>query len=173
MAVTASFRALMAASITGTSVFGNSPNWAAQMEESISLVDGTAADQCDRLYWAERTVNSASNDDLDLSGVLTNPLGTAITQVELVAILLINKPRAGTPLNTTNLTIGAGSNPCIAFLGATHMLGPIRPGGVFLLGCPDAAGIGAVTAGTGDILRIANSSGAANTYQIALLGRSA
>ncbi len=174
MAVTASFRAMMAASITGTSVFGNTPNWAAQMDESISLTSGTAADQCDKLYWAERTVNSASNDDLDLSGVLTDPLGAAITQVELVAILLINKPRAGTPLNTTNLTIGAGSNPMIGFLGGTTpTIGPIRPGGVFLLGCPDAAGIGVVTAGTGDILRIANSSGAANTYQIAILGRSA
>ena len=37
----------------------------------------------------------------------------------------------------------------------------------------DAAGIGAVTAGTGDILRIANSSGASATYQIGIVGRSA
>ena len=38
---------------------------------------------------------------------------------------------------------------------------------------PDATGIGAVVAGTGDILTIVNSAGASNTYQILVLGRSA
>ena len=42
-----------------------------------------------------------------------------------------------------------------------------------MLAAGDAAGLGAVTAGTGDILRIANSSGATAKFQIAILARSA
>jgi hypothetical protein len=44
---------------------------------------------------------------------------------------------------------------------------------VFLLVSPGAAGIGTVTADTGDILRITNGSGANASYKIGLIGRSA
>lgn len=88
-------------------------------------------------------------------------------------MFIINASRSGVA-NTTALTIGGGSNPVVGFLGGTTpTIGPIRPGGFVFIACPDAAGIGAVTAGTGDILRIANASGAAAVYQIAILGRTA
>ena len=61
----------------------------------------------------------------------------------------------------------------IGFLAATDTIGPIKPGGIFMLIAGDLAGIGTVTAGTGDILRIANSSGGTAKYQIAILARSA
>lgn len=143
------------------------------LRKVIDLTDGTTANKADLLFADQRTVASASNDDLDLAGVLADAFGTTITAAELVAILLINEPRSGTA-NTTDLTIGGGSNPVSGFLGGTTpTIGPIKPGGVFLLGAGDAAGIGSVAAGTGDILRIANSSGASATYQIAILARSA
>lgn len=157
----------------GNSAFGG-PYWSGAISAALSLGDGTTANKFDRVYIAERTVASATNDDIDLAGVLTTALGTTITAAELVAIMLINGPKAvGAAANTTNLTIGGGTNPVVGFSATGDIIGPIRPGGVFLLAAGDAAGIGAVTAGTGDILRIANSSGASATYQIAILARTA
>lgn len=172
MGLTANIRASLRATQTGANDFGG-PGFTPALEAVLALTDGTTANKADR-FWADvRTVASASNDDLDLTGTLTDAFGASLAQVELVALMIINAPLSGAA-NTTNLTIGGGSNPVVGFLGGTTpTIGPIRPGGFLLLACGDAAGIGAVTAGTGDILRIANSSGAAATYQIAVIGRSA
>lgn len=172
MALTTKVRASLRATQTGTADFGG-PVSTPELSAAIDFASGTGANQADLVFTDVRTVASASNDDLDLAGVLLSAFGSAITFVELVAVLIINAPVAGAA-NTTNLTVGVGSNPFVGFLGGTNpTIGPIRPGGVFMLACGDAAGIGTVTAGTGDILRIANSSGASATYQIAILGRSA
>ena len=172
MAVTAQLDVNLTAAQSGAHAFGG-PYWNAAMSLSQAFSDGTTVNKFDRLYMAQRTVATGANDDIDLTGVLTDVFGATIAAVELVGIMVINKQKDGT-VNTTNLTIGAGSNPFTGFLGGTTpTLGPIRPGGVLLLMSPDAAGLGAITAGTGDILRIANSAGATNVYQIALLMRSA
>lgn len=156
---------------TGPNDFGGS--FSPTMQAMLQTANGTGAGQADLLFMDERTVATASNDDLDLAGVLSSAFGATITAAELVAVFIINAPRSGAA-NTTNLTIGGGSNPVVGFLGGTTpTIGPIRPGGFVMIGCGDAAGIGAVTASTGDILRIANSSGASATYQIAILARSA
>ena len=107
-----------------------------------------------------------------LTATIVAALTAKQTAAELVALFIINAPISGTA-NTTDLTIGAGSNPFIGFLGAAHTVGPIKPGGMFMIGAGDAAGIGAVTAGTGDILRVANSAGATANYQIGIVARSA
>lgn len=165
--ITASISAVQA----GSNDFGG-PAFAPNVAARLNTILGTGAGQADILFVDERTVASASNDDLDLAGVLANAFGATIAAAELVAILIINAPVGGTA-NTTNLTIGGGTNPVVGFLGGTTpTIGPIRPGGFVLLGCGDAAGLGVVTAGTGDILRIANSSGAAARYQIAIVARS-
>lgn len=173
MALSATLVAQLRATQTGSNDFG-SQTFAPTMEKILSLTDGTTAGKADILWMDERTVNSASNDDLDLAGVLSSAFGTTISLAELVAVFIINESRAGV-VNTTNLTVGVGTTPVTpAFMGGTTpTFGPIRPGGFLFFGCPDAAGFGTVTAGTADILRIANSSGAAATYQIAIIGRSA
>lgn len=171
MALETKVRASVRAKLTGTNDFGG-PNYTPELMAVIDLASGTGADQSDLIFADERTVASGANDDLDLAGVLASSLGATLTFVNITAILLVNKPRSGT--NTTNLTIGGGTNPFVGFLGGTTpTIGPIRPGGVVLLSCGAATGIGAVTAGTGDILRIANSAGASATYQIVIVGRSA
>lgn len=143
-----------------------------EMRAAINTSLGTGADQADILYMAERTVLTGANDDLDLAGVLSNAFGQVITAAEIVALFIHNKPVSG-PDNTTNLTIGGGTNPVTGLLGGTTpTIGPIRPRGFMLLGNPGATGICPVTAGTGDILRIANSAGATCKYQIAILARS-
>jgi hypothetical protein len=142
------------------------------IRQSLETSLGTGANQADILFADERQVAASSNDDLDLVGVLTNAFGALISAAELVAVLIINAPLSGAA-NTTNLTIGGGTNPVVGFLGGTTpTIGPIRPGGFVFLGCGDAAGLGVVSAGTGDILRIANSAGATARYQIAIVARS-
>ncbi len=90
-----------------------------------------------------------------------------------MAILIINGPISGSA-NTTDLTIGLGTNPFLGFLGGTTpTIGPIKPAGMFMIAAGHASGIGTVGAASSDILRIANSSGASATYQIAILARSA
>lgn len=143
------------------------------ISKTLSLTDGTTANKADLLFVDQRTVATASNDDIDLAGSLSDAFGTTITFAEIVAVMVINAPISGSA-NTTNLTIGGGSNPFVGFLGGTTpTVGPIKPGGVFFLFAGDAAGIGTVTATTADILRIANSSGASATYQVCIIGRSA
>lgn len=170
MALTATFTAKLSAEQTGPNTFAD------EFEPALSkiqrIVDGTAAGQADLIYAAERSLASASNDDLDLSGGLTDAFGATITMAEVMGIVVINEAANGTA-NTTDLTIGGATNPFVGFLGATDTIGPIKPGGTFMMFAGDAAGIGAVTAGTGDILRIANSAGATANYQIAIIGRSA
>ena len=170
MTISATLTASLKANQRGPNAFADEfdPN----LSRIQALAGGVAAGQADLMYAAERSVATASNDDIDLSGSLTDAFGVTITMAEMVGIIIVNEAKNGTA-NTTDLTIGAGSNPFIGFLGATDTIGPIKPGGSFMLFAGDAAGIGAVTAGTGDILRIANSAGATATYQIAILGRTA
>jgi hypothetical protein len=143
------------------------------MEVILNLVDGVLQDQANLLWMDERTVASAGTDALDLNGVLLNAFGQAISAVEIALLFIINAPRTGAA-NTTNLTVGGGSNPVTGYMGGTTpTFGPIRPGNFLMFGGGNVGGAGIITPSTGDILTITNSSGAAATYQIAALLRNA
>lgn len=158
---------------TGSNDFGEGGKFDATIRKILEFTDGTAADTADIVFFDERTVASASNDDIDLAGALSDAFGNTITFAEIVAVLVINGPISGSA-NTTDLTIGNAGSPFVGFLGGTTpTVGPIGPAGVFFIAAPDAGGLGTVTGGSADELRIANSSGASATYQIAILGRSA
>lgn len=172
MTVTAKIIAALQASQVGINDFGGVSFNPDPVRQELNLIPGTLAGQADLLYLDQRQVLSGANDDIDLAGVLLGALGGTITMAELVAMIIINAPRSGNP-NTTNLTIGGGTNPVVGWLGGTTpTLGPIRPGGALLRFEGDAAGICPITAGTGDILRITNGAGATANYQIGLIGRS-
>lgn len=172
MALTADILARLTANQTGSNDFGNQA-FVPKMERTISLTDGTTVNKADILFMDERTVASGANDDIDLAGALADAFGATVAMAELVAVFVINAPRSGAA-NTTDLTIGGATNDVDGFLGGTSpTIGPIKPGGMFLIAAGDAAGLGTISAGASDELRIANSSGAAATYQIGLVGRSA
>lgn len=142
------------------------------IEALLTMADGTGADQANLIYLAERTVASGANDDIDLAGVLPDPSGVVQTFARIKTLMIINAPKAG-GVNTTNLTIGGGTNAVTGLLGGTTpTLGPMKPGEVLLRHASVAAGLCPVTAGTADILRVANSAGAAATYQILIIGSS-
>lgn len=149
---------------TGLNDQGN-PVFAPELRKLLQFTNGTNADQADLLFTDTRTIAISTNDDIDLAGVLTSAFGAVITNAEIVGLVISNKSL------TQTLTVGAGANPWISWLIATGDGIKIPPRGVFVLFSPDAAGLGAVVAGTGDILRIANGAGATADYDLAILGR--
>lgn len=172
MSLTTDLLVSLSARQTGANDFA-AARFTPTMATRLKTVDGTSANQADILFLDERTVASGANDDIDLDGVLADAFGTTVEIAEVVALFIINGPRSGAA-NTTALTVGGGSNPFVGFLGGTTpTVGPIRPGGFFMIGAGDAAGIGSVTGGSADVLRVANGSGAAATYQIGIVARSA
>lgn len=131
-----------------------------------SFANGTAAEQANSIFTDTRTVAASSNDDLDVAGGITDAFGNTITFTN-IKMIIVNAAAA----NTNDVLIGAeGTNPFSTFFGdATDKL-ILKPGGTFCLSNPGADGYG-VTASTGDILRLANSSsGTSVTYDIVIIG---
>jgi hypothetical protein len=139
---------------------------------SLVLASGTGVGEADRVYADSRTVASAANDDIDLRGVLLDAFGAVLNIAEVVVIGIVNANADGVA-NTTALTVGGGSNPFAGIFGTAGDQVVIPPGGMFLIACDGANGLGAAAAGTADILRVANGAGAPATYQIVIIGRSA
>lgn len=127
-------------------------------QPSITFGDGVGADSFDKLYAASRTL-SGSSEDLDLAGVLTDLYGGTITAARVKMLYVKN-------LSTTNdIVIGAdATNPWATLLNSTGTL-TLPPGAWVVVATPDATGW-AVTAGTGDILQVAGTSG--QSYEIGL-----
>lgn len=172
MTLTTELFARLKATQAGDNDFGND-EFTPTMEVLLQTTDGTGANQADILWVDERTVADGANDDIDLAGALSGAFGATITAAEVVGFFIANSPRSGAA-NSTDLTVGnEGTNPWEGFLSSGGTLGPIKPGGFCLMGAGHVDGIGSVTAGTGDILRIANSAGAAATYRIAVVARTA
>ena len=174
MGVSSSVRVSLKFDQTGGSDFGPQ-RFEGEVARLLQFGSGTTANNANLLFVDERSVAASTSDPLDLAGVLSDAMGTTFAAAEIVAILVINAPISpSNAANTSNLTVGGGTNPVVGYLGGTTpTIGPIRPGGMVLLANPDASGLATVTAGTGDILNIANGSGGTAVYQVAILARTA
>lgn len=143
---------------------------AAPLDYSKKLIwtNGTTVDKADLVWSDTRTINASSNEDLDLAGSLSSIYGATLTFVELKGIIV-----AASAANTNNVRlIRPASNGVPLFLAASDGI-DIPPGGFFAWFCP-ADGKVTVTAGTGDLLNVANSSsGTSVTYDVILIGASA
>lgn len=138
------------------------------VSKQITLASGTGANQADLVFADTRTIAASGNEDLDLAGVLAGPLGGTLTFAKVKAILI--RAAAG---NTNNVRVTRpATNGVPLFLAASDGL-DVPPGGEFLFVAPGAAGV-AVTAGTGDLINVANSSsGTPVTYDVVIIGTSA
>jgi hypothetical protein len=149
----------------GTNDLG-SPKLRVTASKLLDLTAGTGAtNQANILFSDQRTLAASANESLDLAGVLTNAFGATITAAEIVAIYV--SAAAG---NTNNVQISVpASNGFVGpFLAASDGY-VVRPGEYALF--VSQAGWG-VTAGTGDLLNIANSGGTTGvTYDIIIVGR--
>lgn len=135
------------------------------LSASAGWANGTGAGQVNVGWHDKRTLTKGASEDLDLSGVLTVAWAT-IVSFDAVKALIVQNTDAD-----EILTIGpTGSNDWSTFIAGDTI---IRPGGSLLVMCGDADTEGyAVTAGTGDQLRVTAGGSAPGTviYKIALVG---
>jgi hypothetical protein len=167
MPLTATVRAGIRAQQTKALDLGT-PSYDLSKIVDFALTSGTGAGAADLMFTDTRTVAASGTDALDLAGGLTDAYGTTLTFVELRAVLV-----AASSANTNNVRINRpSSNGVPLFLAAGDGI-DVPPGGVFLWACP-ADGKVTVTASTGDLLNIDNSSsGSSVTYSVVILGTSA
>lgn len=144
------------------------------------LASGTAVGQADLVFHDQRMLTASSSEDLDLAGVLSDAFGASLTYIRVKGLIIAalgvtNADGVVTTPNTNNVVVGAASsNAWAALLNATGTV-TLRPGAIaaFIAGATDATGY-AVTGGTGDLLKVANSAGGSSvTYDIIVIGASA
>ncbi len=165
MPTNATLRVNLNATVQGDADLGTVQH-ALTLETSNTLAAGTAANQFDRMFTDTRTLADAGTEDIDLTTVvdqLNQPLGAA----ELVGAFILNSPASGAA-NTTALTIGGSANDYPGVPDQT-----IPAGGMVVHFAAGADGLGPVADSSTDIIRVTNGAGAANTYRIVLLARSA
>lgn len=137
----------------------------------VSLASGTGAGQADLVFSDTRTISASSNDDLDLAGGLTNALGATLTFARVKALIV-----TAAAANSNNVIVGGdATNTFLTWVVAEGDAVILRPGASLALfaGVADATGY-AVTASTGDLLRITNAAGGSSvTYDIVIIGASA
>lgn len=143
-----------------------SPKMRVSVSKLLSLVAGTAdTDEANVLFSDQRTIAASSNEDLDLAGSLTDAFGSTITAAEIVAIYV---SAASGNTNNVEITVPASNGFVGPFKAASDGY-VVKPGEYFFAQSQSGW---AVTAGTGDLLNIANSSsGTGVTYDIVIVGR--
>jgi hypothetical protein len=132
------------------------------------LPTGTSSGKADLLFSDTRTIAASGNEDLDLAGGLEDAFGQTLTFVKVKSIYI--KAADG---NTNSVIVKpAASNGFTGPFGAAAHQVSIPPGGWFAITAPAAGWT--VTADTGDLLHIANSSGTTGvTYDVSIVGTSA
>lgn len=132
----------------------------------LAIGSGTGDGQANLAWWDHRSVAASTTEDLDLTGGgLVDPLGGAVAFTKVKGIYVKAKATNG-----GNLEIGGDANS-LPFLKAANDIVVLAPGQAFLLTNLNAGWT--VTAGTGDIVQVANVyAGGACEYDIAIIGLS-
>ncbi len=133
---------------------------------ATAYANGTGANQANQVWTDERTLADAASETLDLAGSLVDEFGGTVTFTAIKAFLIQNESADAFLLFEPGDTNGF-TGP---FADASDQL-KIPPGGCLLLTNPTAAGW-AVTAGTGDIIKLSHDGTGSNTltYKIAIIG---
>lgn len=163
--VSADISLSLRAKLTGTADLGN-PAAPVTLEKLIQITAGTDALGKADILWADtRTIAASSNENIDLAGVLAGLLGGTVTAAEITAIALVADKD-----NTNDVVVfGAASNPFNGPLSGTTPKLTLGPDDVALI--TNKKGW-TVTAGTGDIILVANGgAGTSVTYTVVLIGR--
>jgi hypothetical protein len=165
MPLTAAFL-LKVSSVLTSPLDLSTPDDPLSKDYSQNLSDGNGANQAQQQWHDQRTIAPSGNDDLDLAGVLTNAFGALVTFTKIKALII-----RGAAANANDVVVGgAAANQLLTLFGSATDKVKVKPGGILILLAPDANGYG-VTAGTGDILRIANGgAGTSVTYDIIVIG---
>lgn len=167
MALTSRVSVDLSAVLTGSADFGapaSRPSFALQLD----FTSGTGAGKADKIWTDQRTIAASGSEDLDLAGSLADVFGGTVTLATVKALYV--RAAAG---NTNDVVIGGASATQWSDLLGTTGTVTLRPGAVFLVACT-AADPWTVTAGSADLLKVANSgAGTSVTYDIAVIGATA
>lgn len=136
------------------------------VSKALSLIAGTdATNKANILFSDTRTVALSANENIDLSGALSDAFGASIVAAEIVAIYIA---AAAGNTNSVQVARPASNGFTGPFLAAGDGVA-IKPGEYALFVSQSGW---AVTAATGDLLNIANSgAGTSVTYDIVIVGR--
>lgn len=134
----------------------------------LTLLNGDGANQARVVWSGERTLAPSASENLDLAGGgLTDPFGVAFAPVKVRAIII-----SAASANTNNVVVGGNANS-VPFETPVTATRAIQPAGLYVFAQPGLAGV-PVTAGTGDIVQVANSgAGTPVTYSIVIIGTGA
>ena len=129
---------------------------------------GVIVDTADLLYVSQATaLTGSATVNLDVAGALTDAFGTTLTFVKIKWFYFRN-------LSTTvgnTITIGGHDTAAFLLFGTAAHTHTVGPNGDILIREPSLAGK-AVTATTGDLLKILNNTENAVTYDIVIAGTS-
>jgi hypothetical protein len=151
----------------GTHDLVTSPSIEFPYLDDIEFENGVGDNLANGWWGDQRSLAGSATENLDLSGSLTDIFGASVAPTRIKA-MLIEADAANNVAN--NLVVGgAVSNTWLGFFSDASDKLVFRPGARMIFANPLGTGL-AVTAGTGDILLMANSA-ATNTitYRIAFL----
>jgi hypothetical protein len=129
------------------------------ISQTLNSLGGSGSNQANNMFADTRTLAPSAEEDLHLTGNLTNGLGQIINLTHVHAIYV--KAHTG---NTNNVLVGDWeTNPTMT----DHV--PVQPGGTLLLLAPEGTGYDITS---NDSLHITNSgSGTPVTYDLVVIGR--
>lgn len=139
-----------------------------------SMIDGDDYGKANKVYGPiRRTLAGGAAEELDLAGgSLKDRKGNALTFTKVRLLLVINVKSKDTVGATFEIggSIGTAGENFLLFK-AENDVYELGPGAIFFIYEPSAAGL-PVTAGTGDLLRIANvsSPSISMSYDILIIG---
>lgn len=134
----------------------------------IELSSGTGASAVDLEYLKQETIAASTNTDYDLAGSLLDRFGNVITFVKVKGIWIKASP---SNVNSVRIKPAASNGFLGPFADASDIIS-VPPGGVLLLAAPVSGWT--VTAGSGDLLNLANSgAGSSVVFDIHIIGTSA
>jgi hypothetical protein len=165
MPLSTKFQAGLQADLTSPLDLGT-PKSALNFVRTLELADGVGLNQADQIFHDQRTLAASGSENLDLAGALIDAFGNTLTFSAIKGMIFF-----AAAANTNNVQVGnSGVNGFINWVGDTTDLINIKPGGIFCLFDPTASGY-PVTAGTGDLLNVANGgAGTSVTYDVVLIG---
>jgi hypothetical protein len=130
-----------------------------------TVAHGTGIDQATHIYIDDFSISASGTLDIDLSGSLEDRHGNAAVFTAIKEILLI-----ADATNTNDVVYGNGTNPFVGPLSAGTATVTVKPGNRFNVTNYSAAGW-SLTAGSSDVIKLANSSsGSAVTGTIVIIG---
>jgi len=135
----------------------------------VQLANGVALAQANVIWEDQRTLGPSAVDSLDLAGGgLVDAFGVAFAPVKLKALLIY-----AALANLNDITLFGDTNHVPILGTAATTMGPLQAGCFFLMQWRALAGK-AVTAGTGDIIKVTNAAGTNSvTYDIIIIGTNA